>query len=288
MEINPKLPVLAVVSKSTPTASFFRRKFKEQFYVMQFRDAIELFDTLSYTKITLFIVDEKLADTEEIFSMCQKIRENPSAQTSPILMISNNLKKDFLRRAMHAGINDFLNSPLDDKEVQARVDKITESKKLQSKVSSLSSVIGKPSQAPTRKIQGKRLFSDQALKIVEDALKAKSALSLLLIFPSEINESIKEFLRSHLRSTDQLFPLDSEQFVLLLPKTSPRAAQMIAETLISDAKKNTPAFSLSGSLVTFKPDQAKKTPYEEIEYLITLGKKGLEQAKKQGNSLIVL
>ena len=270
MQIDPKLAVLAVVSDSTPTATFFKRKFKEQFHVMHFRDSAELFDTMTYTKMSLFVIDEKIAEIDQVFAMCTKIREHKSYEKTPILLITNNLKKDFLRQAMHAGVNEFLNSPLDEEEVHSRVAKITETKVLESKISSLTSLIAKPTGTPTKKIQVKRLFTESAIRTVDEALTEKTALSLLLLLPSIQGESVKKFLEAHLRPKDQMFPLDAEQFVLLLPKTSPRAAQMIAETLISEAKKGDPSFSIYASLVFFKPAEAKKTAYEEMESLISL------------------
>lgn len=287
MEVSPNMPVLAVVSDATPTATFFKRKFKESFHVMQFRDSAELFDTMTYTKISLFVIEEKVAEIDQVFAMCSKIREHASYEKTPILLITNNLKKDFLRQAMHAGVSECLNSPLDEQEVHARVEKVTQTKVLESKISSLTSRIASPIGISTKKIQGKRIFSADALQTVEEALATKTALSLLLLAPSIQGESVKKFLKLHLRPNDKFFPLDAEQFVLLLPKTSPRAAQMIAETLISEAQKTTPPFSLSGSLVFLKLSEAKTTAYDEIESLISLSKKGLEEAKKREISLFV-
>lgn len=134
MAKTESLPIVLIVSADSYKSAFFKRSLKGMFQVIDASDSFMAVDWLGSVQAAVIILDEKtFADTWT--SIVEKIRNLSGYRAVPILLITNNLKKNFLVKAMNIGITDFLNEPFDADEVFQRILVATQSKPATKKVS---------------------------------------------------------------------------------------------------------------------------------------------------------
>lgn len=310
MSLANSLPLLLLVSKNLPTLRFFRKLCAERFYVLE---ASEVHAALDYAKnltIDVVILEEKNSEIP-ILSLSRQIWRSKGNENVPLLLITNNLKEIYVSQAHKAGVSDFINDPLEEKEVEQRLAAALKSKHVQKKISLLGTRIKRAPFVASEKppLMQRFLLNDRALKEVAKAKKSKSPTSMLMIeldgFPEvlkkkgdlvaeEILLALHSFLQERVRPQDSLFPQGGARFILLLPKTSQRASQAIAEMIRSDVsttpfatKKGNLSLTLSIGLVSFNESSAPSAdPYTAFDHLLEGVNKALEKAKKKGNSVV--
>ena len=258
--IESSRKVILLLSADQHIIDYFLGHFKEEFVILHFKTELSLLECIRKTVFHLLIIDEKIRGIE-IFKLSAKLKKEGELKLLPFLLITTHLDKSYLRKAIHAGITEFLYLPLQVKQVKFHIDEAFKSQSIQEKMLGLSSQIG---EAPPKKPSAKTrhynfLLNERALEEVITAKKMGKPLALLLLqvnhvekfkqSEESINELLTDFLKHYLRPHDLLFPQGKGKLFIMFPRTSKRAASLIAETIEKEIKKK--SFSLEGAPISF-------------------------------------
>lgn len=300
-------PIILIVSDSRSKTDFLRKTLKDRFQLVESYDGKEALDVLIHTGIDFIIIDDKIPDMPAL-NLSRQIRRTKGHENTPILLISSILKQSFISESLNAGVSDFLNEPLDEGEINKRMAVAVKSQDTQKKMGTLISHL-KPPAAPEKTLKQRFLLGDVALKEISKAKKSKSPVSLLIIeldnYPDlrkkwgdlpaeEILISLTALLNTKLRSYDALFPQGGGRYILLLPKTSHRAALEIAEIIRSEVHENTfktkkAELNLTVSIGFTSFNEGKETTgsaYENFDRLLEQVEHALSEAKEKGNRIV--
>ncbi len=309
MQASSSIPVALVVSGDSYKSAFFKRTLKGLFYVLDAADSFTAVDWLKSIQASLIIIDEKsLATAWPI--LADHIRKLPGYKETPLLLITNNLKKNFLVDALSMGISDFINEPFEADEIFQRILVATESHPVAMKVSLMTKKFKKAPSAPPRNLSLPQRFviTEEAIKQVANVQKKHQSLCLLLLESDNFQKTVSniqdaeeklishvhQYLKSHLRDLDVLLPQGNGRFLMMLPNTSHRAAMMIAETVRKEIleakfhfKGREHTLSLSIGLVSLDKHSAlAKSAYDQFDSLLGKVDKALLKAKQKGNKIV--
>lgn len=306
---SDKLPVILLLTHVGATRVLLKKTFDEEYFILEVDYPKEVVEKVKSTKLEVIILDDKTQFALD--ELCKEIRLIPSLKNVPILIISNNLKRSYLKQLVTAGANDFLHEPLDQEAIHDRIESVIQKYSMQQKLGPLALGISK--QAPS--LTDKKLCSsrvsvhDKALQEIRRALEAKQSISLLMINIDQIEKvhtrwgelaceeilvSIEDHLIKHARAQDICLRATQERFILILPKTSQTAAKLLAET-IEESFENTKFTSHKGSVrltvsigvvALSETDSCTTDAYDYLQKMLKTGEQHLEKAKKIGQRIV--
>ncbi|HUD01786.1 MAG TPA: response regulator [Rhabdochlamydiaceae bacterium] len=288
-------PVALVVSEDLTKLSILKRALKDSFHLIERSDVKAALELLKNTRVDLVILDAKVKEGHS-FETAEKIRAAVFVET-PILLITSNIKKSFAEAALQSGITDFINEPLDKDEVEQRIAVAFKNQDRPKKISQIAqrSTSRMKSSAPLSKHE---FLSDQAIKEITKARKTSTIISLLMIELDEFKKipaskstnahlHLKKVLEENLRKNDILIPQGPGKFILMLPRTSIRAAEIIAETIRTEVLRTSFSIPLSVSIGLISLDKAAPGSADEIfDRLLEGVKRATTEAKKTGNKIV--
>lgn len=283
--------MIALIASSNPSQrTILKNLLQPTFHLIESADVGQTIDLLKTTNVDLVILDAKLKEGHTL-PTAEQIRAVLSFEI-PILLITSNLKKSFVEAALEAGVTDFLHDPLEEEEIEHRVRVAIQARHRSKQISEIAR--GKaPTIKPSPKtLADRKILNDRALKEISQARKSSNIVSLLMIelddpakkTPHEIDRLIT-ILNQNLREKDILIPQSPGKFFLMLPKTSQRAAEMIAETIRSEAEER----SLTVSIGVISFDHTAPTygtASADFEHLIAGANAAMQEAKKTGNKIV--
>lgn len=297
MKTNPLLPVALIVTSDPTNAAFLRKVLRLSFQLIERPDSDEALETLQYTSIDLLLLDSKNLTEEVLFHALSRLRSALGKMKTPILLITSNLKKKFAQDALRAGATDFVNEPLDEDEIDQRIAvtfQTFERTKNISNVAKRAAPGAQPAAAST--LSNRQFLNDQAIKAISKARQNEGDVSLLIIeldtqrptgATEEMHLHLASILQNTLRKNDILIPQTFGKFIVMLPKTSKRAAELIAEAIRGDVEAKISPLSVSIGLITW--DHARPAIHsaaEEFDRLIEVATQAVQEAKKTGNRII--
>ncbi len=283
------LPVALVVCEDVTKLSLLKRALKNTFHLIERSDVKTALELLKNTRVDLVILDSKVQEGHS-FETGEKIRAAVFLET-PILLITTNIKKSFAQEALRSGITDFLNEPLDKDEIEQRITVAFKNQERPKKITQIAqrSTPRMRSSAPLSK---HAFLSDQAIKEITKARKTSTIISLLMIeldefkkFPTSKNATahLQTILQENLRKNDLLIPQGPGKFILMLPRTSNRAAEIIAETIRIEVLRTSFSIPLSVSIGLISIDPSSSNDFEKLLAGVT---RATAEAKKTGNKIV--
>lgn len=285
------LPVILIISSDISKTSFFKRCYKGICHLLERPDGKTGLELVKTTLLDLIILDDKIADMPA-FDICRAIRKIANYLETPIFLVTNNLKKTFIDEALQSGVSDFLNEPLDKQEIDQR---FAVSLRTLHRQRQISAVAVKPILAPPSE---KEPIKDKAFKEFIKARKTSALLSLLMIeldaldqmkqtVAEEALSQLSSVLQHSLRRYDILIPQGSGKFMVLLPKTSKPAAQIIAETIRFEVARVVFETPLSASIGLTTLDHPDITTLKDFNRLLEKLSQAVFDAKKTGNHSVI-
>ncbi|MCH9630149.1 MAG: Response regulator PleD [Chlamydiia bacterium] len=307
---SDKLPVVLLLSSKASTRVFIKQTLFDKYYVLEVEDEIEALEKLKRTKIEIVIVQDRLM-TLSVQDFLRKAREDKTIKHLPILVISGNLKKSYMSELITAGATDFLREPLEKEELFTRIKHATKSQSIHKKIGPIAQSIS----SSAASMKGKSLSDlkvsvrDRALKEVTKALDNKEVISLLMVdidntekvkarwgelALEELLSSVQKHLSTQIRPQDIITNATSERFVIILPKTSKTAAEIIAEDVQASfkekrfkTKKGTVRLTISIGVVSLSDkDVDTFSAYDSLETMLETGDSYLKKAKQIGNRIV--
>lgn len=289
------LPVALVVSEDITKLGTLRRILKDSFDLIERADVKEALELLKHSRVDLVILDAKIKQGHNI-ETAEKLRAAVFADT-PILLITSNIKKSFAQIALHSGITDFINEPLDKDEIEQRIAVALKNQDRPKKITQIAQR-STPTMRSSAPLSTHEFLSDQAIKEISKARKTSTIISLLMIeldefkkIPqaksSKAEKHLEKVLQENLRKNDILIPQGPGKFILMLPRTSKRAAEIIAETIRMEVLRTSFSIPLSVSIGLISLDKSVPGSADEIfDRLLEGVKRATSEAKKTGNKIV--
>lgn len=282
--------IALIASRNSSQRTILNKILQPIFHLIESADVQDTIDLLKITHVDLVILDAKLKEGHTL-PTAEQIRTVLSFDI-PILLITSNLKKNFIEAALEAGVTDFIHDPLEEEEVEQRVRVAIQAHHRSKQISEIAR--GKaPTIKPSPKtIADRKILNDRALKEISQARKSSNIVSLLIIelddpakkIPLEIDR-LFTILQQNLREKDILIPQAFGKFFLMLPKTSQRAAEMIAETIRTEAEER--SLTVSIGVISFDHTAPSYgTASADFEHLIAGANAAMQEAKKTGNKIV--
>jgi diguanylate cyclase (GGDEF)-like protein len=247
---------------------------------------------------------------EPLLNFVPHVRKLPGKKKTPIFLISNAIQKSFISEALEAGVSDFIHEPLDALEIHERISVQFHSSKVNKKIRNVTGRIKPLPSIPrnTELFSGRTLIGDKALRAIIETKKKMHPLSLFMVQVDrfhqiehelrrggigELTDNLEIFLRSHLRPHDFLIKEGPATYLILLPKTSQRAAKLIAEDIRNELSV-TPVrtgseeilLTVSIGVISFEnePSESGKL-FEQFTRSLESVKKSLDESHKK-NALV--
>lgn len=297
---HKQLPTALVLTNTYQTTKFFQDTLEHTYHVIECQDIDMTMEILASTKLDIIFIDEQSFDVSSR-ELCQKIRKIPSYAKTPILVITNHLKRTYTKSLKQAGASGFILHPLDSNEIKQKISEYEKESQTKAKTSFLTQKI-----SPLLSTDNGSLHKPINAEAIT---KQKGSVSLLMLeiddfdaltkdFSEELNKELEEIILSRLkkclRKQDSIREIKLGKFLIVLPKTSKTAASLIAENIKDsicsqeyNVKDQTITFTISIGLVSEDTVQMQnESPGASMNRLIDIAKKRLDQAKEVGNKII--
>lgn len=238
--------------------------------------------------------------------MCSELRSKVETRYTPILILSDeDYSKDKLVKALEIGINDYLVVPLDENELIARVNSQVKRKRYQDALRiNLFNNAEMSIKDPLTHCYNRRYFDKHLKNIVEDSIKKKRNLSLLMLdidYFKDVNDTlghhagdellkqIQKRISENIRITDLLARFGGEEFVIVMPDTNISNAYNIAERIRTVIQK---PFVLLGNMVkktvSIGVAEVQDCDLNDTNLFIERADKYLYQAKNSGRNRVIV
>ncbi len=252
----------------------------------------------------LALVSMSLSDFDPL-RICSQLRTLDHSRTMPIILMADETDKPRVVRALDLGVNDYISRPVERNELSARVR--TQIRRHRYAMELRESVNNTMAMAVTDDMTGlyNRRYFDRHLGVMLSKAQAQSRDMALMILDIDhfksVNDThghdigdavLREFagrLRRNIRGIDLACRFGGEEFVVLMPDTDYRQAEMVAERVrqsISERYFEVPSgrpLSITVSVGVSLNESALDTP----ETMIKRADVALYRAKRQGRNRVV-
>jgi two-component system cell cycle response regulator len=251
----------------------------------------------------LVIVNANFSDYDPL-RLCSQLRSLERTRYLPILLIAEQGHDELVVRALDLGVTDYLMRPIEPNELLAR--SLTQIRRKRYNDRLRSSVTKSIELAVTDGLTGlhNRRYLDGHLKLLIDRANARGREMSVCITDIDrfklINDThghdagdavLREFanrLRTAVRGADLACRYGGEEFVLVMPDTSPQTAATVAERLRMTIEQD--PFRLGGGAalqVTASLGIASLLPGDGPEALMKRADSALYEAKRSGRNRVV-
>ncbi len=296
MKTNPLQPIALIVTSDAATAAFLRKVLRLTFQLIERQDPSSAQETLYSASVELVLLDSKGLNEEELFLALSRFRSSLGKKKTPILLITDNLKKKFAQDALRAGATDFINQPLDEDEIEQRIAVAFQAFERTKNISNVAKRLTPGAPAAASSLANRQFLNDQAIKAISKARQNEGHVSLLIVEldvkktaapTEEMHLHLLSLLQAMLRKNDILIPQSTGKFIVMLPKTSERAAELMAESIRTDVETKIAPLSVSIGLISWDHSRpAINSAAEEFDHLIEVATQAVQEAKKTGNRII--
>ncbi len=238
-------PTSLIISDNPSIRYWLKKHLGEKFFLIEAMTKAKALETALNSSLHFIILDSAFKPCD-FLELAREIRQTPSNLLTPILLITDQLKKSFRTTAQEAGITDFLFQPLDAEELETKIGTIKKAGDVRHKVLGLSSKINVPKQvtSPTF-FKDKVLLRDEALQLLTDAKKRGVPVKMLIVridrfaeiqakfgaASQEILQNFGEFITRIAGKSSVITPYTDGQFIILLPEIELSESQKVAENL---------------------------------------------------------
>lgn len=232
---------------------------------------------------------------ERGYESTQSLLSKATSEFIPVLMISSSMDKDIELSAYKSGVADFIKKPVDSEELEVRMNNRLRYQKVIQQTIMTDELTG---------VYTRRYLSSVGKKQLSQALRSKQTLTVAMLdldFFKKVNDTyghpagdnvLKSFaniITRLKREYDLLFRLGGEEFLLLLPNTTPAEAKKVVERIRIKLRLTEYQEAGSSFNVTFSSGIAGSTiETKKLEELIEQADQALYMAKQTGRNQTVL
>ena len=194
----------------------------------------------------LIIMSNQLSDMDGL-RICSQIRSNELLRNTPILTLIDADDEKSLLKGLEIGVNDYVMTPPDYNELNARVRTQIRRKRFQDALKN--NYKRSISMAITDSLTGlynRHYLNTHMESLMDDARKTGNPLSVIILdmdhfkqvndtyghdCGDQVLKQLSERITNNIRGSDLAARIGGEEFVVLMPKTETSIAQMVAERL---------------------------------------------------------
>ncbi len=240
------LPTLLIISDNPSIRYWLKKQLDAKFSLIEATTHGRAIEAALHSSLHAIILDEAFKSCE-FLKLTNEIRQTPSNLLTPILLITDKLKKSFRTAATDAGVTDFLFQPLDADELETKIAAIKKAGDVRTKVLGLSARISAPKQSASSSFfKDKVVLHDQALELLSDARKKSIPVKMVIVRidrftelsaklgPLASQEILQNFAGLLIRSSGNnstVTPFTDGQFIILFSSLDLTESQKIAEHL---------------------------------------------------------
>jgi len=179
--------------------------------------------------------------------VCSQLRSRPATRHVPILALIEEGDLELLAKALDLGVTDYVMTPLDRNELIARVRTQVRRKHYQDRLRlDLDESVTMASVDALTKLHNRRYLTNHLGREFERAIENKKPLSVIMVdvdhfkkvndtYGHAVGDEVLIELAKRMiectRTTDLSARLGGEEFVVVMPETTPQVAQTVAERL---------------------------------------------------------
>jgi PleD family two-component response regulator len=298
------LPTLLIISDNPAIRYWLKKQLESQYILIEATTQAKALEVALHSSLHFIILDAGFKSVD-FLQLAHEIRQTPSNLLTPILLITDKLKKTFRTTALEAGVTDFLFQPLDADELETRIQTIKKSTDVRKKVLGLSARISGPQQEASPTFFKDKLFIDEkALQFLTDARKRNIALKMLVVRIDRFaeirakcgNDISQELLQNFTALLSQSFgknstvsPFTDGQFIVLFPSLGQPESQKMIDNLRKlveqrrfSTKQGIP--HLTASFAISDIDTTEKS----FNSMINATMKSLEQSSNLSNQTFII
>jgi two-component system cell cycle response regulator len=265
----------------------------------------QVFDVLEKNDIDLAVINLSMEKMDAL-RLCSIIRSHNETRHLPLLVLGEAGDEARMLRALDLGVNDYVERPVDRNELVVRIrTQVKRRRYAEYLYRRLDERVEQASRDPLTGMYNRRHMEEHLDVMIKEAQKAGRDLSVILAdidhFKS-VNDNyghdsgdqvIRQFstrVHQNIRRADLAFRIGGEEFLIVLPKTNQKKAEIVAERLRA-VIENTP-FRISdeiGSIkVTSSMGVTKMIPKDtRNEEMLKRADEALYDAKNSGRNRIV-
>lgn len=303
MTKEDSLPLVILFSKDTAKFTFIQDVLKDLYILKHISDAEELMQWLAMSSVDILIVDYAFLK-EKSFEITEQIKKAHKKNMPAMLLITNKLQKSFTIEALSAGISDFLREPLSAEEIVERIFASLKSRYVSKKIPFVTSNIQKGSKQAkdAHLLKNRAVMTEKSLEQIVKITLNKLPVGILFIeakasfakddlLADEVEKITLQHIQQLLRPQDVLIPEGVGRYVVLLPKTSSRACQILAGDMKDILSKKTLCIagkqlylSISIGIECYTAQmQGEASSFDTLGKILEKVKKSLEKGPKKGN-----
>ena len=240
------LSSLLIITPSPATRHFFDRAAQEleDTTLIHSETEPEALDHLARAPVICVVIDDKTPDLN-LALFCEKVRLLSDHRYTPILIISSQLKKGFMRKLLKAGATDFLRHPLNESDFISRYEVSKKIVKTENKVAELSAQFNAVTSTPIS-LKTRTIIDHRAIRLINTVIKDRKALALLILeidqfkklspdrkkkIGAALLKDTELAIKKILRGKDLLFSQKQGKFIVMLPGTSHKTALLLAKKI---------------------------------------------------------
>lgn len=305
---NPagSFPQLLLVEDSLTTATLVGGYLSGSYRVLHANDGAEAWELLQRNAaIELVITDIQMPHLTG-HQLLVKIRKSDEGRLRHLPVIVMTTADDNVDRnlAFLNGANDFITKPIDELELQARVNMHYKlARTIRELEASRRQLTELAMTDPLTRLRNRRAFFDNGNKALARARRYRGDLSVMLLdidFFKKINDAyghqsgdealvaVAGILQSLARAEDTVARMGGEEFAMLLPDTNLLGTAVLAERVRAAIEKE--RFILGGKMVpiTISIGVAARgaDPADTVDQLLNIADKRLYLAKRHGRNRI--
>ncbi len=301
---------LLLVNKTILTTVWLKKHLKDAFHVIHVKTCEEALIKLQNTVIDFVIIDEDVNDIPPL-NLASKIRHSLSSSWVPILLLTSNLKNSFRKKALNAGISDFLSDPPEEQELEKHIASSLKARSMHKKIHDVSKTLKAKEQNSLSQnmISSQFLLHDHAIKEVDRARKEKKPLTLALIGIDsykaiektcnvlDLNRllfSLSDVITQEIRKEDILIPSKDGKFIVIMPNLTIQQARIEAASLMKKMKaaqfqaKGKPITISISVVLTTQDKMPKENSEDQYERMIDHADKAMKKIEKETSKLVSL
>ncbi len=245
-EPSEQARVLVIEDKSFESEKFLETLKRDDDSVVAARSGDEALALAQQSDFDLITISLNMAN-EDGLRLCSRLRSNERTRAVPILMVGEETDMKRIAQGLEIGAHDYIIRPVDKNELLARVRTQIRRKRYQNRLrnnyeASLNLAL---TDSLTEVFNRRYLMVHLEKMLVKNRETRKSLCVMVLDIDhfKKINdtyghgvgdETLKIFakrIKDGLRDTDTLARMGGEEFVIILPDTTPELAQLISERL---------------------------------------------------------
>ncbi len=303
---NPPLPSILLVEDSATTSVLLSKYLAGAYRLVHAKDGAEAWDMLEADPhIELVITDinmPRLTGHELLIQIRQS--ENPHLKNMPVIVMTTTADNSDRNLAFRNGANDFIAKPIDELELQARVNvhhKLAQT--IRELETSQRALAEQATTDPLTRLKNRRAFFENGTKHLSVARRYNTDFSIIaadLDYFKRVNDTyghqagdealiaVASILLQMTRAEDTVARVGGEEFAMLLPDTNRLGAAVLAERIRAAVEcerfmvtEQTVQLTLSIGVASFAVERV-----DSVDQLLNIADQRLYLAKRHGRNRI--